>query len=234
MPRAYLMEQQEEVQLIPDWLKLKMIRSDEMTLVNAALRDLEPPQLVLFIQSFGIPVPSMSKLLQALDSAVQKDLPWVTEAVMDKNYMGQLVAVQHQRGAKGGELFADALNLNLANHRKVTSAAAANSSGVDEEIAAIGRFAQPIVPPRSTAMIPPSQVKSTLLHIFDVGSPSRMTMKEKMDTFRTLQKFLAKEMSGRQFNRHFLCLSFSLKNQLNHLSFGLRFSTLRKSSKMSS
>ena len=64
MPRAYLMEQQEEVQLIPDWLKLKMIRSDEMTLVNAALRDLEPPQLVLFIQSFGIPVPSMSKLLQ--------------------------------------------------------------------------------------------------------------------------------------------------------------------------
>ena len=42
--------------------------------------------------------------------------------------------------------------------RKVTSAAAANSSGVDEEIAAIGRFTQPIVPPRSTAMIPPSQV----------------------------------------------------------------------------
>ena len=63
--RAYLLEQQDsEVQLIPDWLKLKMIRSDEMTLVNAALRDLEPPQLVLFIQSFGIPVPSMSKLLQ--------------------------------------------------------------------------------------------------------------------------------------------------------------------------
>ena len=57
--------------------------------------------------------------MQALDGAVQKNLPWVTEAVMDKNYMGQLVAVQHQRGAKGGELFADALNLNLANHRKV-------------------------------------------------------------------------------------------------------------------
>ena len=51
---------------------------------------------------------------------MQKDLPWVTEAVMDKNYMGQLVAVQHQRGAKGGEIFADALNLNLANHRKVS------------------------------------------------------------------------------------------------------------------
>ena len=62
---------------------------------------------------------SLHLTFQALDSAVQKDLPWVTEAVMDKNYMGQLVAVQHQRGAKGGEIFADALNLNLANHRKV-------------------------------------------------------------------------------------------------------------------
>ena len=30
-------------------------------------RDLEPQQLVLFIQSFGIPVESMSKLLQTLD-----------------------------------------------------------------------------------------------------------------------------------------------------------------------
>jgi hypothetical protein len=42
MPRAYLLsanlQHQEEAFLIPDWLKLKMIRSDEMTLVNAALR----------------------------------------------------------------------------------------------------------------------------------------------------------------------------------------------------
>ena len=47
---------------------------------------------------------------------------------------------------------------SIKHCRKVTSAAAANSCGVDEEIAAIGRFTQPIVPPRSTAMIPPSQV----------------------------------------------------------------------------
>ena len=37
-------------------------------------------------------------------------------------------------------------------------------------------------------------MKSTLLHLFDVGSPSRMTMKEKQDAFRTLQKLLAAEM----------------------------------------
>jgi hypothetical protein len=40
-------------------------------LVDAALSDLEPQKLVLFIQSFGIPVASMSKLLLKLDRIVQ-------------------------------------------------------------------------------------------------------------------------------------------------------------------
>ena len=50
-------------------------------LVDAALNDLEPQKLVLFIQSFGIPVASMSKLLKKLDMIVQvrffaKQLGW--------------------------------------------------------------------------------------------------------------------------------------------------------------
>ena len=49
--------QDPEVVLIPDWLKLKMIRSEVPSLVDAALVELDPQQLVLFIQSFGIPVP---------------------------------------------------------------------------------------------------------------------------------------------------------------------------------
>ncbi len=56
MPRAFLVESNKEVVLIPDWLKLKMIRSDVSVLVDAALIELDPQQLVLFIQSFGIPV----------------------------------------------------------------------------------------------------------------------------------------------------------------------------------
>lgn len=58
-PKAYLVDTSEEALLIPDWLKLRMIRSNVDRLVDAALTDLEPPQLVLFIQSFGIPVKSM-------------------------------------------------------------------------------------------------------------------------------------------------------------------------------
>ena len=193
MPRAYYAslgkdDIQEEAQLIPDWLKLKMIRSDVSVLVDAALQDLDPQQLVLFIQSFGIPVKSMSKLLSALDQAVVSDLNGVSDAVMDKSYMGQLVAVQHRRGATGGQTFADQLQLDLDAHARHPPGQA------DDSTLQIGRTQPPVIPPRSTALIPPSQVKNTLLHIFDVGSPGRMTMMEKQDTFRTLQKFLTAEL----------------------------------------
>ena len=127
-----------------------MIRSSIPVLVDSALRDLDPQQLVLFIQvsspligqlcvatrlligqSFGIPVESMTKLLQTLDTAVTADLEavshdqdqdcqdsdhlhcQVSESVLDKAYMGQLVAVQHNRGAEGGRVFARALDLDL-------------------------------------------------------------------------------------------------------------------------
>ena len=50
----------------------------------SALHDLEPQQLLLFVQSFGIPVSSMSKLLQYLDQAVSHDTPTLEENIMDK------------------------------------------------------------------------------------------------------------------------------------------------------
>ena len=57
--QAYLVDTKEEALLIPDWLKLLMIRSEVPRLIEEALTDLEPAQLLLFIQSFGIPVNSM-------------------------------------------------------------------------------------------------------------------------------------------------------------------------------
>ena len=57
IPSAFMVDDNKEVVLIPDWLKLKMIRSEVPSLVDAALVELVPHQLVLFIQSFGIPVP---------------------------------------------------------------------------------------------------------------------------------------------------------------------------------
>lgn len=51
----------------------------------AALQDLEPQQLLLFVQSFGIPVSSMSKLLQYLDQAVSHDPQTLEQNIMDKS-----------------------------------------------------------------------------------------------------------------------------------------------------
>jgi len=62
--------------------------------------------------------------------------------------MGQLVAVQHKRGASGGLMFAKALGLCL------------DLGEVGRGAGHSARTALPtlLIPPRSTAMIPPSQV----------------------------------------------------------------------------
>ncbi len=113
-----------------------MIRSNVERLVDAALHDLDPGQLVLFLQSFGIPVSSVryctikatedvsyhnssslwltlpfenSKLLECLDIAVGYESFAVEQAVVDKSYMSQLVEIQQQRGAVGGRRFMEFL-----------------------------------------------------------------------------------------------------------------------------
>lgn len=53
-------------------------------LLPSALQDLEPEQLLLFVQSFGIPVSSMSKLLQYLDQAVTVEPRALEQNIMDK------------------------------------------------------------------------------------------------------------------------------------------------------
>ncbi|XP_014230547.1 integrator complex subunit 1 [Trichogramma pretiosum] len=110
-PKAYLIDTSEEALLIPDWLKLRIIRSNLPRLVDAALRDLEPYQLVLFIQSFGVPVNAMTKLLCLLDEAIQKNPGAVTQNVLDKMYMTGLVKILHNRGASGGLIFLEHIHI---------------------------------------------------------------------------------------------------------------------------
>ncbi|KAL0992825.1 hypothetical protein UPYG_G00099040 [Umbra pygmaea] len=120
LPTAFLVDTSEEALLLPDWLKLRMIRSEVARLVDAALQDLEPQQLLLFVQSFGIPVSSMSKLLQYLDQAVSHDSHTLEDYIMDKTYMAHLVEVQHERGATGGHNFHRLLSSSLPPRRGST------------------------------------------------------------------------------------------------------------------
>ncbi|XP_073832821.1 integrator complex subunit 1 [Musca autumnalis] len=112
VPIAYIPNMpQEPVQLLPDWLKLKMIRSSVDRLIEAAIRELTPDQIVLFVQNFGTPINSMSKLLALLDHAVIEQFDTVKNAILNKAYLAQLIEIQQARGAKNGHFTVQALGL---------------------------------------------------------------------------------------------------------------------------
>lgn len=112
LPHAFVPETNEPVPIFPDWLKLKMIRSSVDRLVDAALQDSTPQQIVLFIQSFGTPVNSMSKLLAKLDLAVIQQTNAVNEAIGNGAYFAQVIEIQQARGAKNGHIAIQTLQLN--------------------------------------------------------------------------------------------------------------------------
>nr|CAB3256291.1 integrator complex subunit 1 [Phallusia mammillata] len=110
IPQAYLMDTQEEALLLPDWLRLRMLGSEvtpsTRRLAFAAVRDLEVGQLILFIQSFGIPVASMDLLLQVLDSQCETNAEVILNATSsNSSYMVRLIEVQGMRGCKAGSKF---------------------------------------------------------------------------------------------------------------------------------
>lgn len=127
-PKAYLNgNTTEQIQILPDWLKLKVIRSTVDRLVDAVLQDLTPDQIILFLQNFGTPVNSMSKLLALLDRAVIEQFEAVKTAIMNKEYLAQLIEIQQARGAKNGHIAVQALELHgkilpepIKNEIKVT------------------------------------------------------------------------------------------------------------------
>ena len=182
-PKAFLVDTSEEALLIPDWLKLRMIRSNVPRLVDAALKDLEPQQLVLFIQSFGIPVLSMSKLLLTLDIAVQLNRNSVSGAVLDKTYMAQLVKVQHRRGATGGLVFVKVLQLT-------------EPQLPDENIQETINLQVPLPP---SAMVQKQSViqcpvKTDVPHLINRLFIEAIPMNLKIDAYRRLHKTLAKDL----------------------------------------
>lgn len=111
-PQAFTIDTNDQIQILPDWLKLKMIRSPVDRLVDAALIDLTPDQIVLFVQNFGTPVNSMSKLLALLDRAVIEQFETVKLAIMNKTFFAQLIEIQQTRGAKNGHIAVQALELH--------------------------------------------------------------------------------------------------------------------------
>lgn len=186
-PKAFLVDTSEEALLLPDWLKLRMIRSSVGTLVDAALKDLDPSQLVLFIQSFGIPVSSMSKLLKTLDLAVDYDKYSVEQAVLDKSYMSQLVEVQHRRGASGGEKFANLLLDSDSTEMNMDCESVPNQTPVIQR-----------APPKLPTPISVESLSVSLIKLLGLNTSSILNAKQEQDLFKGIQKALAKDILGRR------------------------------------
>uniref|UniRef100_A0A023EZS6 Uncharacterized protein n=1 Tax=Triatoma infestans TaxID=30076 RepID=A0A023EZS6_TRIIF len=190
-PKGFLVDTSEEALLIPDWLKLRMIRSHVPRLVEAALMDLDIAQLILFIQSFGIPIASMSKLLSTLDCEVMNDEQAVREAVIDKVYMVQLVEVQHKRGAVGGETFTRVLEVRS-----------------NEEVNKVAPPEEEIVPVKKVKRERPARLQertymseqegiATLEQLFVIHNDSS-SIKSNRILFTNLQRTLVHEIRSRE------------------------------------
>ncbi|KAJ4932091.1 hypothetical protein JOQ06_010521 [Pogonophryne albipinna] len=189
LPTAFLVDTSEEALLLPDWLKLRMIRSEVSRLVDAALHDLEPQQLLLFVQSFGIPVSSMSKLLQYLDQAVSHDTPTLEENIMDKHYMAHLVEVQHERGATGGHTFHSLLSSSLPPDRDAAETSKAKVT-VETPHSSVKMRAASQLP----AVGPDDDLTGMMLQIFPMNVDPRWHGPPPSQLSLALQQALAKEL----------------------------------------
>uniref|UniRef100_A0A3Q1GUR2 Integrator complex subunit 1 n=1 Tax=Acanthochromis polyacanthus TaxID=80966 RepID=A0A3Q1GUR2_9TELE len=189
LPTAFLVDTSEEALLLPDWLKLRMIRSEVSRLVDAALQDLEPQQLLLFVQSFGIPVSSMSKLLQYLDQAVSHDPQSLEQNIMDKHYMAHLVEVQHERGATGGHTFHALLSSSLPARRDSAETSKAKVT-VETPHSSVKMRAASQLP----AVGPDDDLTGMLLQIFPLKVDPRWHGPPPSQLSLALQQALAKEL----------------------------------------
>uniref|UniRef100_A0A671TYR0 Integrator complex subunit 1 n=1 Tax=Sparus aurata TaxID=8175 RepID=A0A671TYR0_SPAAU len=189
LPTAFLVDTSEEALLLPDWLKLRMIRSEVSRLVDAALQDLEPQQLLLFVQSFGIPVSSMSKLLQYLDQAVSHDPQSLEENIMDKHYMAHLVEVQHERGATGGHTFHSLLSSSLPPDRD-----SAETSKIKVTVETPHSSVKMRAASQLPAVGPDDDLTGMLLQIFPLKVDPRWPGPPPSQLSLALQQALAKEL----------------------------------------
>ncbi|XP_049601742.1 integrator complex subunit 1 isoform X1 [Syngnathus scovelli] len=189
LPTAFLVDTSEEALLLPDWLKLRMIRSEVPRLVDAALQDLEPEQLLLFVQSFGIPVSSMSKLLQYLDQAVTVEPRALEQNIMDKDYMAHLVEVQHERGATGGHAFHRLLSSFLPPQRDAAETSKAKVT-VETPHGSVKMRAAAQLP----TVGPDDDLPGLMLRIFPLKAEARWSGPPPGQLSLALQQALAKEL----------------------------------------
>lgn len=134
--------EESDAQLCPDFLRLLMLRSSLPRLVDAAVDGLSVEKLLVFAQSFGIPVAGTRRLLQALDelSSAQPEVV-LSAARARRDYLVELVEIQRARGVKEGAQFCSLLLADGGASSNISSHQSALTRSADPDMA----FQKPVI-----------------------------------------------------------------------------------------
>ena len=125
---------------------------------------------------------AITKLLHLLDEAVNFDLSSVNQAVLDKTYMAQLVNILHNRGASGGLLFMQTLQLKVQK--------------LPEENILTSKCKLEQLPPSRVIKkqsVIQSTVKINVPNLINKLFIENVTINQKTDAYKNLQKILIKD-----------------------------------------
>ncbi|VDN28966.1 unnamed protein product [Gongylonema pulchrum] len=110
----------EGVELLPMWLKLKMLRTEDDRIVRVAMDDLKMNDALKFVQSFALTSYSCTKLLAILDA---DETPLEGEFLQEAKKAAVFVKGYRLRGAKGGEkVFLHVVNEVVNNYKRQRTA----------------------------------------------------------------------------------------------------------------
>lgn len=101
----------EGIELLPPWLKLKMLTTEDDRIVQVALGDVKGLDALKFVQSFGLTSYSCSKLFTILD---KDSTPLVGEVLSEANKAAPFVRAYKLKGATGGDKFLARLSKALS------------------------------------------------------------------------------------------------------------------------
>uniref|UniRef100_A0A0R3QZA1 Nucleolar pre-ribosomal-associated protein 1 n=1 Tax=Brugia timori TaxID=42155 RepID=A0A0R3QZA1_9BILA len=90
------------VELLPTWLKLKMLRTEDDRIIRVAMDDMKVKDALKFVQSFALTSYSCTKLLAILDS---DETPLEGDLLEEAQRASMFVRGYKLRDAKGGEKF---------------------------------------------------------------------------------------------------------------------------------
>ena len=204
LPEAYTVDDREKVTLPPDAILQYMFYATNMRVLGATIRTAQPEQLCTFVQQFGIPVQSVEKVLERLDSmcesASMEDV--FVEGVENPVLLSQSVQVQMLRGVKSGKIFLSYLqrHANLPQKPMKDLSALLELSTEPTSVAKQPQPSHTKLERREIPRIPQERTEQLLLQIFApslsrISAPPQEVQKLKLDLEQGLKNLVISSLA---------------------------------------